>query len=201
MALWITTGCNGEAPTTSTSAPLPVAPPATPPPPSPPPVFTAPPTSYELQYSRLRTDWGALRRARGLSGSDAVAYGDFDGDGDEDVFAAPGLNTPNPKPVEMYLKEGGGEFRLSEEIFVDGVPTVILGRKSLPGDFNGDGRLDIFVAGQGYDQPPFPGERPVLILSSEFGLREASAGLENVVGFHHAAASGTLITTAIWTSW
>ena len=190
MALWVTTGCNGGAPTTSTSAPPPVAPPATPPPPPPPPAFTAPPTSYELQYSRLRTDWGALRRARGLSGSDAVAYGDFDGDGDEDVFAAPGLNTPNPKPVEMYLNEGNGEFRLSDEIFPDEVPTVILGRKSLPGDFNGDGRLDIFVAGQGYDQPPFPGERPVLILSSEDGLRDVPEGLDNLLGFHHAAASG-----------
>ena len=100
MALWITTGCNGGAPTTTTPAPPPATPPVTPTSP-PPPVLTAPPTSYELQYSRLRTDWGALRRAQGLYSSDAVAYGDFDGDGDEDVFAAPGLNAPNPKPVEM----------------------------------------------------------------------------------------------------
>ena len=191
-ALWITTGCNGGAPTTSTSSPPPVTPPATPSRPPPPPVFTAPPNSYELQYSQLRTDWGALRRAQGLYGSDAVAYGDFDGDGDEDVFAAPGLNTPNPKPVEMYLNEGNDEFRRSEEIFLGETPTVILGRKSIPGDFNGDGRLDIFVAGHGYDEPPFPGERPVLILSSEDGLRDAPKGLENLVGFHHGAASGDI---------
>ncbi len=145
----------------------------------------------------LGTDYPELRRARGLHSSDAVAYGDFDGDGDEDVFVAPSdvdillsIRTPDPRPVEMYLNEGGGEFRFSEEIFLGEVPTVISGRKSLTGDFNGDGRLDIFVAGHGHDEPPFPGERPVLILSSEGGLEDAPEGLENLVGFHHAAASG-----------
>ncbi len=103
---------------------------------------------------------------------------------------APWNVDPNPQPVEMYLNEGGGEFRFSDEIFLGEVPTVIFGRKSLTGDFNGDGRLDVFVAGHGHDEPPFPGERPVLILSSEGGLEDAPEGLENIVGFHHGAASG-----------
>ena len=55
--------------------------------------------------------------------------------------------SPNRTPVEMYLNVGGGEFRFSEEIFQGEVPTVIWGRKSITGDFNGDGRLDVFVAG------------------------------------------------------
>ena len=46
------------------------------------------------------------------------------------------------------------------------------------------------MAGHGHDEPPFPGERPVLILSSESGLEDAPEGLENIVGFHHGAASG-----------
>ena len=181
-------GAGGDTPTVVSVARTPPPEPPSPPLPTEPP--PAPPTSYELQHSVLGTDYGELRRAHGLYGSDAIAYGDFDGDGDEDVFAAPALNTPNPKPVEMYLNVGGGEFRSSEEVFLGEVPTVILGRKSIPGDFNADGRLDVFVAGHGYDEPPFPGERPLLLLSAEGGLEGSPAGLENLVGFHHGAASG-----------
>ena len=191
MALGATIGCDGGQQTATT----PAAPPVTPPPP--PPVFTAPPPSYELQYSQLRPDWGALRRELELYGSDAVAYGDFDGDGDEDVFVAPGMNTPDPKPVEMYLHEGAAGFRLSDEAFVGDTPRVILGRKAIPSDFNGDGRLDIFVAAHGYDAPPFAGEAPLLLLSTAAG-RETTEGLDHVPGSCTGRRQPTLTTTATW---
>ena len=160
-------------------------------------------TSYELQHSVRRTDWRAflsLDRDRFIH---AVAYGDFDCDGDEDVFAAPlditvwfpeGNDASNsiPTPVQVYANDGDGEFRLATERFIKGyIPEVILARKALTGDFNGDGRSDIFVAGTGSDVPPFPGEPPVLLLSSEGGLRSAD-GLEHLVGFWHGAASGDI---------
>ena len=65
------------------------------------------------------------------------------------------------------------------------------GREALAvayGDFDGDGRLDVFVAGHGYDREPFPGESPVLLLSTTGGLQEAQ-GLDAWVGFFHGAAS------------
>lgn len=62
-------------------------------------------------------------------------------------------------------------------------------RKALSGDFNGDGRLDIFVAGHGYDHPPFPGESPLLILSTQDGELRDSGDLRGHVGFLHGAAS------------
>ena len=147
-------------------------------------------TSYELQGSALRTDWRGLFAESWPSFVIAVAYGDFDCDGDEDIFMAPGVwNTANPTPVEMYANDGAGGFSLATGRFIHGeIPGLVHPRKALTGDFNGDGRLDIFVAGHGYDQPPFPGEHPVLLLSSENGLQNVG-GLEHLVGFHHGAAS------------
>ena len=49
----------------------------------------------------------------------------------------------------------------------------------------------MFIAGHGYDQEPFPGESPVLLLSSDGGLKPAE-GLDNWVGFFHGAASADI---------
>ena len=149
-------------------------------------------TSYELQSSTVHTDWRALRRTNARSGfGTAVAYGDFDGDGDEDVFVSPGDGTANSTPVEIYLNDGAGRFRLDNEIFQGSVPELVHPRKAIVGDFNDDGRHDIFVAGHGYDKPPFAGEAPLLLLSSASGLSKAS-GLDHLIGFHHGAASADI---------
>ena len=168
------------------SRPLPTEPPA------------APPTSYELQASARLTDWGALLNSPWCF-AHAVAYGDFDGDGDEDTFVAEvsleegpdWALSMDPTPVNMFLNEGPAGFQLSDEVFRGSVPRIVHPRKALAGDFNGDGRLDIFVAATGLDRAPFPGESPVLILSTERGLEEAP-GLEQHVGFLHGAASGDI---------
>ena len=148
----------------------------------------SPPPSYELQKTGLHVDRQAIRQVDTGREALAVAYGDFDGDGDEDVFLASYDATEEPTPVEFYANDGNGEFALANEIFDGDVPELVHPRKALPGDFNGDGQLDVFIAGHGYDQEPFPGESPVLLLSSDGGLKAAD-GLENWVGFFHGAAS------------
>ncbi len=195
-------GCDsgGDASGPVPTAPAPPPEPAPPPPPAEP-LFELPTsyeglTSYEMQTSALLTDWGALVNSRWCP-EKAVAYGDFDGDGDEDTFVAEvsmeegphWVWGEDPVPVNMFLNEGPAGFRLADEIFRGPVPRMVSPRKALPGDFNGDGRLDIFVAGHGYDAPPFPGESPLLILSTERGL-QAAPGLEQHFGFFHGAASG-----------
>ena len=147
--------------------------------------------SHDLQASVLINIPNAARNARNqISFGDAIAYGDFDGDGDEDIFVSTLDLTPNPRPVHMYINDNG-TYRLDNSIFGSEVPALVHPRKAITGDYNGDGRLDIFVAGHGYDKPPFPGEKPVLLLSSENGLTEMS-GFDHIVGFHHGAASADI---------
>jgi hypothetical protein len=121
----------------------------------------------------------------------AIAYGDFDQDGDVDVFAAYAPGTRNPTPVKRYLNNGSGVFSLDSTWFGGVPPQMVWPRKALAGDFNGDGKLDIFVLGTGYDGPPWPGEAPLLILSSPTGYVKAP-GLDSLVGFHHGGASADI---------
>ena len=149
-------------------------------------------TSYELQASVLNTDINEVRRLNDQTSLiSAYTYGDFDGDGDEDIFVSPSYLTEEAAPVEIYFNDGNGNFSLNNGFFQGSIPELINSRKAITGDFNGDGRLDIFVAGHGYDQPPFPGESPVLLLSTENGLRQVE-GLDHLVGFHHGAAAADI---------
>lgn len=152
-------------------------------------------TSYDLQGSVLNTDINEVRRLNGQNGQivhiEAYTYGDFDGDGDEDVFVTANYFTEETTPVELYFNDGNGNFRLDNSFFEGSIPELVHPRKAITGDFNGDGRLDIFIAATGYDKPPFPGEANVLLLSTENGLRQAE-GLDHLVGYHHGAASADI---------
>lgn len=121
----------------------------------------------------------------------AIAYGDFDQDGDVDVFAAYAPGARSPTPVKRYLNNGSGVFSFDTTWFGGNPPQMVWPRKALAGDFNGDGKLDIFGLGTGYDGPPWPGEAPLLILSSPTGYVKAP-GLDTLVGFHHGGASADI---------
>ena len=64
-------------------------------------------------------------------------------------------------------------------------------RKGIVGDYNLDGKPDLFFAGHGYDQPPFPGEYPVLFLSTSNYSFEVEY-FKEWVDFYHSASSGDL---------
>ena len=82
-------------------------------------------------------------------------------------------------------------FALDDGFFGSNPPGGVHPRKALPGDFNGDGRPDVFVLGHGYDHPPFPGEAPYAILSSASGYVQAEE-LDSIIGFHHGGASADM---------
>ncbi|WP_181898421.1 FG-GAP repeat domain-containing protein [Alteromonas aestuariivivens] len=121
----------------------------------------------------------------------AVSYADFDQDGDTDVFINSGDSSENVTASELYLNDGNGDFTLDESFFGGNPPGQVHARKALTGDFNGDGAMDIFVVGHGYDREPFPGEAPYVILSGSQGYT-LGTGFSDYVGFHHAAASADL---------
>ena len=145
------------------------------------------------------------RKIRGLS-SGSFIYGyaviDFNHDGLEDlVYGGPvWRNTENGFVDELaeltiLLNQGEGRFiQGTEVIFPDEAPALVHARDAKTNDFNGDGYADLFFIGHGYDNPPFPGEKNVLVLSQPDGsYADLSGQLNNPVnGFTHSSAVGDI---------
>lgn len=121
----------------------------------------------------------------------ARAYADFNDDGRTDMFYAPVSGSTDAVPGEVYIDNGMGGFDLSTGILTADPPGGVHPRKALPGDFNGDGKPDIFVLDTGYDHEPFPGAHPYALLSSDSGYVRAE-GLADAVGFHHGGAAADI---------
>ena len=140
-------------------------------------------SSHDLQFAGLRVDHGRLRSGR-TGWVAAIAYADFDLDGDIDVFHAPTVQSGEPQPVEFHLNDGNNEFSLGR-ILTEDSPRVSGARKAVTGDYNGDGRADILVVGGGQSG----GDREIyLILSTATGYR-LDSGLEDFAGTYSSVAS------------
>ena len=146
-------------------------------------------SSHTLQTNHLYVDHERIRSGVRRRGIGAVAYADFNGDSYVDVFFAPGDGWQrDPIPAELYMNNGTECFTLDTSFLGANPPGRLAPRKALPGDFNGDGRMDVFVLDHGFDKPPFPGAAPYVILSSGDGY-VLGTGLEDLVGFQHGGAS------------
>jgi hypothetical protein len=148
-----------------------------------------------LQFRDVYVDRQALRKINGQLRSNqlrccypaSISYLDLDGDGDTDIFIGATSSFSNAKQIsEVYLNDGFGSFILDKDFFAN-PPTFFSPRKSIIGDYNGDGKEDIYVAGSGWDQPPWSGEASVLILSSATGY--TTSVLDEFIGYEHGAAS------------
>ena len=153
-------------------------------------------TSYELQKSNINIDLVALRKENGQkSGSIlAIAYLDINGDGFDDIFinALYGTSSTEKSFGEIYIfnKTNGG-YQLDNSFFNTGqVPSSIHPRKALVGDYNNDGKPDIFITGHGWDQNPFPGEYDQLLLSENGKYKLVE--FKDKIGFYHGACSGDI---------
>ena len=153
-------------------------------------------TSYE---NRETDEWllniqHHFRRAQNrLDGWATTGYSflDIDGDGDDDLYASVGSGTDTPMPGEFYINNGNGDFIFDNSLFEGAPPELVAPRKSIVADFNNDSRPDIFIAGHGFDQPPYSGESPWIILSRADG-KYKSKRLDAFSGFNHGAAAGDI---------
>jgi hypothetical protein len=155
----------------------------------------APPAPYTTSYAALKAV-GLVPQAIPEPFDLARTYLDVDGDGIVEVFSASlrydaSRSTPTtaaPSHFAFYRRQPDGRFIEAAALLPEGSAGCIHPRKAVLGDFNGDGRLDVFVACHGFDAAPFPGERNKVVLSRADGsytIRDASTS----VGFFHGAAA------------
>ena len=124
----------------------------------------------------------------------ARAIYDFDKDGDEDIIAG-NLNFDNngtllnsPRPFN-YLDNQGGTYVDVSTSKLQGTPGLVHPRKAIVGDFDKNGWMDVVMAGHGFDLPPFPGEKAIL-LKNQNGVFTATDILP--IGFYHSVSSGDI---------
>ncbi len=110
-----------------------------------------------------------------------AAWGDFDRDGDEDLFLVSAGGALNLAPAErapslLYENLGGGRFRLVEEF----PETKIVGMGAAWGDYNADGWLDLVVTGY----------RSLILYRNERGKLVRDSALPDMDGFWAGASWG-----------
>jgi Ca2+-binding RTX toxin-like protein len=121
---------------------------------------------------------------------------DWNGDGFLDLFIFNGTFPPvaeTPQPAWVLLSDGAGGFLTAPQVFPGPVTGSVHPRQAEFADFNGDGRIDLFIADHGYDTDPFPGFLNSLFLQNTQGeLIEANDRLPGFTDFSHALTSGDI---------
>lgn len=114
---------------------------------------------------------------------------DYNRDGYVDVFSAPTDYTEFSRiPLGFWTGNPDGTFTRDSKN--DGrIEGIIHPRKIIYGDFNKDGYPDFCPISHGWDHEPWPGDYPVIVLSSPSG-EYSNDRYTDVVGYFHGGASG-----------
>ena len=123
---------------------------------------------------------------------------DLEGNGRPDAVVCHGSFPPSPDvkgPCRVLRPQPNGSLvDVTRQLFGAGaLPSATHPREIVSGDFNHDGRADIFVAAHGYDTSPFSGETNLLLLSNANGTyTDRSATLPQAPDFTHSACVGDI---------
>jgi hypothetical protein len=120
---------------------------------------------------------------------------DLNGDGWTDAIVARLIyQTLETFEVGILLNDQqGGLVDATQEVFEGPVPRVQHPSRILLDDFDGDGRMDVFIPDNGMDTDPFPGYQNTLVLSAPGGkLVDATSGLPQQYEQTHSAAAADI---------
>ncbi|ORT52231.1 hypothetical protein ST37_02545 [Vibrio sp. qd031] len=148
-------------------------------------------TSYAIEDDSPRID-----RRFGLSGDDTgeyfysgAVYADFNLDGFTDLVLS-GSNGRSKKRARYFVNDGNGNY-VEHPDYIIGGSGLIHPRKSIAGDFDGNGYLDVINFATGEDWEPFPGEVSDMYLNTGNEL-VFSDSLSSFIGYHHCGASADI---------
>lgn len=134
--------------------------------------------------------WKADRNSEDIG----AAFFDADGDGDQDLYITSG---GNEFPIgsaryqdRLYLNDGAGGFAKSSDALPD---LTASGSCVVPGDFDGDSDLDLFVGGRVLPGTyPYPAKSYLLRNDGAGGFEDVTAELAPDL------VEPGLVTTAVW---
>lgn len=99
---------------------------------------------------------------------EGVAYHDFFQDGTLSLFVN-GADGVNPGKMCFWRRTAQGTWQNATSEILQDQRGCILARKILVVDFNRDKRPDLYLTCTGYDHPPYPAERTILLMSTASG--------------------------------
>ncbi len=133
-----------------------------------------------------------------VGGPFAMLSADLAGTGRRDLILGIGSAPPYKQSLPLRILRqnaaGNGLVDVTRALLGQGpLPTMEHPRELVSGDFNGDGKVDVFVAAHGYDAPPGAGERNVLLMSTANNTySNESSKLPTLPDFSHSATTGDI---------